>query len=231
MMRLAVVFREKQIPSDDHFDRHFYILDEYYRMAMETGCELVSVITGRDCEWLASVCDGLIIPGSAKPIDPKYYGEESIDPPQRVDEYAVEKKLIDLFLEQGKPILGICHGLQALNVFFGGTIAEINYAPHQDEEKFHPITLEKDSFVYDVFGKEEANVNSYHYWAIDKLAPNFRVVARSSKDGVIEAVEDRTRHVYATQWHPEQSFRRGDPVEREFFKNFVALCEAVKGQK
>ena len=225
MMRLAVVFREKQIPSDDHFDRHFYILDEYYRMAMETGCELVSVITGRDCEWLASVCDGLIIPGSAKDIDPKYYGEMPLDPPQRVDEYAVEAKLIDLFVKQGKPIFGICHGQQALNIFFGGTIAKINYPPHQDEEKYHPITVEKDSFVYDVFGKEEANVNSYHYWAIDKLAPNFRVVAKSRADGVIEAIEDRERKIFAIQWHPEQSFRRGDPIERKFFENFVALCK------
>ncbi|MBR5615829.1 MAG: gamma-glutamyl-gamma-aminobutyrate hydrolase family protein, partial [Clostridia bacterium] len=64
--------------------------------------------------------------------------------------------------------------------------------------------------------------------AIGKLAPNLKVVARCKTDGVIEAVEDKERGIYATQWHPEQSFRRGDPIERKFFENFVAICKGGK---
>lgn len=230
-MKIAIVFREKTIPGGGNFDHHFYILDEYYKMAIENGIELVGIMTGLDCEEICAACDGLILPGSAKAIDPKYYGGKPMDPPLAVDEYGLEAKIIGTFVKQGKPIFGICHGLQALNIFFGGDIAKINYDPHQDEEKYHAITVEKDSFVYDVFQSEDVNVNSYHHWAINKLAPNFRIVARNKADGVIEAVEDRERGVFATQWHPEQSFRRGDAIEKLFFKNFIAHCSSLSKTK
>lgn len=227
-MKIATLVREMDMPTPGAFSHRFYIMADYYDMALENGFELVGIMSGLDCEEICASCDGLIIPGSAKDIDPKYYGGAPMDPPQKIDEYALDAKLIDLFVKAGKPIFGVCGGHQDLNIYFGGDIAKIDYDPHQDEKKLHTITIEKDSFVYDVFGAEEAVVNSYHRWAINKLAPNLKVVARCKTDGVIEAVEDKERHVYATQWHPEQSFHTGCEIEKKFFQNFIKACADVK---
>lgn len=223
-MKIATLVREMDMPTPGAFSHRFYIMADYYDMAIEEGFELVGIMSGMDCEEICSLCDGLIVPGSGKDIDPKYYGGEPFDPPQKIDEYALDAKLIDIFVRQGKPVFGVCGGLQDLNIYFGGSIAKIDYDPHQDEKKRHTITVEPGSFVYDVFDSEEAVVNSYHRWAIDRLAPNLKVVARCKSDGVIEAVEDKERMIFATQWHPEQSYHTGDSIEKRFFSRFIKLC-------
>lgn len=223
-MKIATLLREMTMEKPGAFDHRFYIMADYYKMAMELGFELVGVMSGMDCEAICRECDGLIIPGSAKDIDPKYYGGEPLDPPQEIDEYALDAKLIDIFVKEGKPIFGICGGHQELNVYFGGNIYRIDYDQHQDEAKKHVIEIVDGSFVHDVFGKTEAVVNSYHRWAIGRLAPNLKVVARCKTDGVIEAVEDAERRIYATQWHPEQSYHVGDAIEKKFFESFLEKC-------
>ncbi|MBQ8416824.1 MAG: gamma-glutamyl-gamma-aminobutyrate hydrolase family protein [Clostridia bacterium] len=224
-MKIATLVREMHVePLDSIFSPRMYLSMDLYTMAKELDFELVAIISGQDCEEICKLCDGLIVPGSAKDIDPKYYGGEAMDPPQQIDEYALDAKVIDLFVKQGKPIFGICGGHQDLNIYFGGSISKIDYDPHQDENKYHEVIAEKDSFVYDVFGSTDILVNSHHGWAIDRLAPNLRVVARSKKDNVIDAVEDRERKIFATQWHPELSYRMGDPIEKKFFENFIRLC-------
>ena len=227
-MKIATLVREMDMPTPGAFSHRFYIMADYYDMAIENGFELVGIMSGMDPEEICASCDGLIVPGSGKGIDPKYYGGEPMDPPQKIDEYALDAKIIDIFVRAGKPIFGVCGGHQDLNIYFGGTIEKIDYDPHQDEKKYHTVTVEKDSFVYDVFEDTEAFVNSYHRWAIGKLAPNLKVVARCKSDGVIEAIEDKERHIFATQWHPEQSFHTGDPIEKKFFSNFIKLCAEVK---
>ena len=207
-------------------------------MAQELGVGLNALLNDCDPEPICNQCAGLLIPGSATDIDPSYYGGEPFDPPEPVDEYALDAKMLAYFLAQNKPILGICGGLQAINVFLGGTLKRV---PGGDpvhcgkvpmkmlqsdriDYPMHRIVIERDSFVYDVFGAESAMVNSYHNWCIDRLAPGLRVVARS-EDGVIEAVEWRERKIFATQWHPELSFLIGDPVEKQLFARFLRFCE------
>ena len=227
-MKIATLLREMDMEKPGAFSHRFYIMADYYDMAIQHGFELVGIMSGVDCEDICSACDGLIVPGSGKDIDPKYYGGTPLDPPQTIDEYALDAKLIDIFVKQGKPIFGVCGGHQDLNIYFGGDIVRIDYDPHQDEKKKHIIEIEPDSFVYDVFGSTEATVNSYHRWAIGKLAPNLSVVARCKSDGVIEAVEDKERYIYATQWHPEQSYHTGEEIEKKFFENFLIRCAEVK---
>ena len=103
-----------------------------------------------------------------------------------------------------------------------GTIKLVDDLPHHYDvgEKDHWIDITEGSFVQDVFGAPAAVVNSYHSWEIGRLAPELEVAARS-RDGVIEAVECRERNVFATQWHPEQSFHTGDPLEHKFIENFL----------
>ena len=207
----------------------FYIMKDYLDMAREEEIGLIAVLSEHECEKMAEICDGLIVPGSGTNIDPTYYGGTAFDPQSPVDEYRLDSKLIDAFVKAGKPIFGICGGLQAINVYFGGTLKELDdaVAHRRDEIKTHEISIERGSFVHDVFESERALVNCYHNWEINKLGRDLRIVARTD-DGVIEAIENKELRVYATQWHPEQSYHTGDPIEHKFFVNFIKACEMAK---
>lgn len=226
-MQLATLLRYCDVQKEGSaFNLRYYIPHDYEIMARKYGVGLSAIMTEYDLETVCDICDGLFIPGSATDIDPKYYGGTPLNPPQEIDEYALDSKVIEHFVRKGKPIFGICGGLQALNVYFGGTLVLVdNYKDHQDEHHRHEIDITPGSFVHDVFGSEKATVNSHHGWTLGKVAPEFTVVARTSADGVIEAIECKEKHIFATQWHPEQSFHTGDPIENTMFENFIRCCE------
>lgn len=178
--------------------------------------------------------DGVIITGGYD-VNPLVYGEE---PSQsqgftypEMDEY--DLMLIKIACELKKPILGICRGLQILNVAFGGTLyqdlAQIEgcYIKHVQSSKGdfagHSIEVKKDTLLYNIFG-EAALVNSFHHQAIKKLAPGFTVSA-NSKDGVIEAIEkNEGNFIVGVQWHPEMM--TGDNVNMlDIFKKLVEKAE------
>ncbi len=230
-MNIATVLRYEDHGTGNGWDYRYYIMQDYYIMAEKLGIGLVAIANTNDIEKVCDCCDGLIITGSATNVNPKYYGGEDI--PGIVDEYALDAALIKYFHEHGKPILGICGGHQALNVYFGGTLKKLDdFHGHLDksfERMRHYINIEPDSFVWDVYGSNRALVNCHHAWEIGKLAPNLRVVARTD-DGVIEAVENREEKIFATQWHPERVFHDEyeNPLDVKFLENFVALCKESK---
>lgn len=165
-----------------------------------------------DPEDLCRVCDGLVLPGSSKNVFPSYYGREQ-DPeaPYSVDEYATDKPIVEAFVKAGKPILGICGGIQVLNVLFGGTL--IQRLPGHNETR-HDICITPDSFLWNVYGKDVVEVNSYHGQNVDDVSPGFQVTART-KDGTVEAIEKG--NIVGVQWHPEVDF------EMDFFRTFVNM--------
>ena len=231
-MNIATILRYMDTEKAPFFEQRYYIMNDYKLMADKYGIGMMAIMSEQMINAAVSVCDGLLVPGSAANIDPSYYGGEPFDPPQPVDEYALDSKIIKAFYEAGKPIFGICGGHQALNVFFGGKMAKVPDLPnHKDAKSYtHMINIAEDSFVYDVFGKTRALVNSHHAWHTNVLAPDFKSVAWSD-DGIVEAIEYRKADIYATQWHPEQTYHRGaplDPVEQNFFVNFFARCEAKR---
>ena len=225
-MNIATLLRYVDMKREAVWDDRYYIMQDYLLLAEKFRVGMVAVMSEFDLERICRECDGLIVPGSASNIDPSYYGMQPFDPPEKVDEYALDSKVIRYFLDHRKPVFGVCGGHQALNVYFGGTLKLLDdKSRHHDAgEDAHVIDIAEGSFVYEVFQASSAVVNSYHNWEIGKLAPELSVAA-VSRDGVIEAVECRDRNVFATQWHPEQSFHRGDPVENQFFENFLKRCE------
>lgn len=209
----------------------------------------VSVIAAdsspEDLERMCAACDGLIIPGNKYNIDPRYYGGAPVTSLDPVDTHALDAKVIAHFDKAGKPILGICGGHQALNVFYGGTLARSKELRQNISEshrieslvadrygneipyRTHMVTIEKDSFMYDAYGSERVSVNSYHGMALDRLAPGFRVVARTD-DGIVEAIEWKEKKLFATQFHPELGWRMNNPKDLAIFENFFRLCEETK---
>ena len=132
------------------------------------------------------------------------------------------------------PIFGICKGMQAINVAFGGTLCQdigsqmkvclqhMQQAPRYNAT--HKITVEKDSFLEGVLGRE-AMVNSFHHQSIKTAASGFRVTARAD-DGVIEGIE-RTggSFICGVQWHPEMMAKFDDPQMLRLIERFVDQCK------
>lgn len=228
-MILGVLLRYGDKKQGGVWDQTFGMPWNYHKMAEKCGVTLCGIIRPEDAQKLCDVCDGLIVPGSGNDIFPQYYGGEPVATDGAVDEYAHDSKIIAMFVKAGKPIFGICQGIQTLNVFFGGSLKRVNVngshgLPREDQQQIHTIHIKKDSFVYDVFGKEQAKVNSHHGWGVDRLAEGFTVVA-TTDDGVVEAMENKERRIFATQWHPELNFSMGDPIEQKFFENFIKVCQ------
>ena len=163
-------------------------------------------------------CDGLLLAGGGD-MEPWRYGQENTASrglePQRDAE---ELELLERFVSQGKPVLGICRGLQVINVAFGGTLAQ-DVAGHGQAsgcDRFHRICG-----IPSPLGKVEI-VNSAHHQAIDRLGSGLTAV-QWSPDGIIEAVCHRTCPVWGVQWHPE---RMPPWMAADLMGRFLNLCES-----
>lgn len=221
-MKLAILPRYKDLKQEaNDFSRLHYVVNNHDIMARENGVGLCAILSPFEFEDICQVCDGLIIPGSSNPVNPSYYGQDPID--IVYDEFALDVKVIDYFVKNNKPILGICAGIQALNIYFGGDIGRIPAEKNHVYRSNHSIIIEKDSFVYDAYKSETATVNSYHVMHLEKLGEGLRVVARS-EEGIIEAVENKEKRIFGTQWHPERSYHNDDPFGKVIFENFLKHC-------
>jgi len=212
-----------------HWNDRFWIGLDYIKMSERFGVGMMAIMNGNNLDEIASVCDGLIIPGSATNIDPKYYNCTMDDVKLGYDEYKLDAQIMDTFLRQKKPIFGICGGHQVMNIFLGGTIKRLDDPQnHCDQEtKTHEISIKKGSFVYDVHGSEKATVNNYHGWELGRLSDKLEVVATTA-DGVAEAVENKALRLFATQYHPELCFHTGNETEAKYFENFFKICGECK---
>ncbi len=190
-------------------------------------------------EWL----DGLVMHGGAD-VWPGSYGEEPLHEAWHGDRVRdlYDTALVEAFQKVGKPIFGICRGLQLLNVAHGGTLYQdiSTQRPgalvHRDAVKYdhnyHEIDVVPGSRMAQMYpGTQRGLVNSIHHQAIKDLAPGFEVEAWSNPDGVIEAIRRKTdagqSYVAAVQWHPE--FRKPDsetmddaPILQDFLMAVVA---------
>ena len=152
--------------------------------------------------------DGLVLVGGAD-IPPDAYGQQPhetvrIMPKQR---YNFERQFIPAWLSSGKPILGICLGMQFANVVSGGSL--IQDIPSQvgtevaHRRKYHDVRIEPDNLLAKLLGQKEAKVYSNHHQAVDKLGKRLKIIAKAD-DGVVEALErvDGGFGLFV-QWHPE----------------------------
>ena len=153
-----------------------------------------------------STCDALILPGGSD-ITPGFYGQEKhgsrgID--TELD--LLQIQALEFFIRTGKPVLGICKGMQLINVYFGGTLIQDlpNSAEHQQEEGdlMHPSYITEDCILSELYGREFI-INSNHHQAADKLGQNLKIV-QMSHDGVVEAFYHQKYPIFGVQWHPER---------------------------
>lgn len=158
--------------------------------------------------------DGLLVAGGVD-VDPASYGESPHAETKGASSLrdACELALLGCALERGMPLLGICRGMQLINVWAGGTL--IQHLPEHSSQAHlvtpgsfagseHSVRLEQGSLIAEILGADRISVNSHHHQAIDRLGDGLCVSARCETDGVIEAVEP-TASAFAlgVQWHPE----------------------------
>lgn len=152
--------------------------------------------------------DGLVLIGGDD-IPPSAYGQEPHETVKPLPEqrYESERRLIALWLASGKPVLGVCLGMQFTNVVSGGTL--IQDIPSQvgtkiDHRKYHTVQIKPDSSLAKILAAQETSVFSNHHQAVKDMGKGLKVIAHS-EDGVIEALEraDGGFGLFV-QWHPEQ---------------------------
>lgn len=194
----------------------------------------------RIAKLLAST-QGVLLPGSRFDVDPERFGEPRLPEcgPSDPSRTAVDELLLQDAFNLRKPVLAICHGVQTVNVWLGGTLIQdiptlvkdaVNHAPGRDVVVAHPVAITPGSHLEALVmqsGKTRDldHVNSSHHQALDRLGDRLTVSATSPADGIIEAVELQSsdHFVIGVQWHPERTFT-SKPLSRALFHAFVTAA-------
>ena len=207
----------------------------YHERITEAGGVPMMALSPNCVEEYAELADGLLLSGG-KDVEPALYGREKkfenvVTDPKR-DE--LEWALIKAFAEKGKPIFGICRGLQTMSTYFGGTLYQdipSELGGNHSGGVNHDLKIGKGSILGHLFG-ESMVINSYHHQAIENLAPGFVATAWSDAGGneIVEAIEHEVLPYWAVQWHPESmSGKTTNPVEcvdsLPMFVYFVEQCK------
>jgi putative glutamine amidotransferase len=199
---------------------------------------------------IAQSCDGVLLPGSNADVDPAKFRQPASPHTAAADvrREEVDFLLLDDAYARRKPVLGICYGLQSLNVYCQGSLIQHipDFLPETARNKVdheagknvaiaHTVEIERDSKLGKLLGnsvpvngggsKMIVSVNSSHHQSADAIGENLRVVARCPADGIIEALEGTSPDhlVVAVQWHPERSDL--DEHSRAIFRALVKAAE------
>ncbi|HEX6879107.1 MAG TPA: gamma-glutamyl-gamma-aminobutyrate hydrolase family protein, partial [Terriglobales bacterium] len=232
------------IPNSDpkYADR---VMPQYRRAVEQSGGEAVDIpitATPPDIAQLIKTCDGVLLPGSPADVDPQKYGVAERDPrtnPMDKPRDDADELLIQDAHNMRKPVLGICYGMQSLNVWRTGTLRQhlqtcVRHTRPEGAPSSmyiaHPVVVEAGTrlaqivapTIHQEHGSPKITVNSSHHQAVAMPGDGLIVSAVCPEDGTIEAFEGAApdHFVVGVQWHPERSFD-DDEYSKAIFKAFV----------
>ena len=182
-------------------------------------------------------CSGLILTGGVD-IYPEIFCDW--DTPETKGTYVPERdgfemNLLERALKHNKPVLGICRGLQLINVFFRGSLIfdleEIRHVNHRkisdNEDRLHDINIFDGTLLKEILADDKVQVNSSHHQSVDRLGEGLMTSAKSP-DGVVEALEfaDKSNKSFmiAVQYHPERFLNYESPATKNLLERFVNEC-------
>jgi putative glutamine amidotransferase len=214
--------------------------NDYIRALVAAGLRPEEIVVLRPGDSIPGPFDGVVI-GGGDDVDPVRYGREILEGANVAVDHGRDSVDFPVFEEAWRsavPVLGICRGLQVVNVARGGTLVQDltlerpsdveHQFPKRENERHHPVRVEPDTLLGRIAGSPEIEVNSRHHQAIDHPAGGL-VVSATAPDGVIEAVEGRDgRWLVAVQWHPENL--TDDEVSQNLFREFVSEVRSRKAR-
>jgi putative glutamine amidotransferase len=238
------------LPKSDADKYNQRSLPQYLDAIKQAGGEPVVIEldwTNAEIARAAAQCDGICLPGSPADVDPEKYGASRDSRTAAADPARdnVDELLLQDAYNMKKPILGICYGIQSLNVWRTGTLVQhiesalgTNHEAGRAVERAHQVEIDPKSWTLGGIaahslekqpsGELRGWVNSSHHQSVEKAGDGLEVIARS-EDGTIEAVESTARDhfVLGVQWHPERGFE-SDALSQAIFREFI---EAAKQRR
>lgn len=226
------------MPLYDAKRKSYWMLPGYMQSLEAEGAIVLMPSLGSDEEGLdyfIDSCDGFLLTGG-QDVDPTlYHMEKSL----QCGEISEKRDWLDRYVllravEKNKAVLGICRGVQLMNVVYGGTLYQdlpTEYASkieHHMEPPYdravHQVFLQENTPLKELLQKEQLPVNSYHHQAVRELSPAFEVMA-VSEDGLTEGIfmPDKA-YVWGVQWHPELSYQTSED-SRWILRAFVKAAE------
>jgi putative glutamine amidotransferase len=201
----------------DNPEKHQYYLDWLREVE---NVEVITLSAQDNNLSEMGACDGLVLSGG-RDIHPKYYGSKNLDYKGAPEYYSEQRDDFEIAaFKQAKdedlPILGICRGLQLINVICNGSLIQSlddfsgskNHLGNPD--KIHSVSIQPGTLLYDIVGHQDGEVNSAHHQAIDRLGEGLLINSLAA-DGTIEGIEWQQKSgrpfMLAIQWHPERMFR------------------------
>lgn len=186
----------------------------------------------------ADRCTGVVLSGGDEDIHPSFYHKPEYLPfchetDERRDEF--EWKLLERLDANRQPLLGICRGLQLVNVFFGGSLipdipsfGKYNHSKFAERDRYHTLSIDNDSLLYKITNSVEGKINSAHHQSAGMIGRGL-VANCFSPDGVVEGVErirtDDNQFLMLVQWHPERMTDLTSPFSKNIKLAFLEACQ------
>ena len=225
--------QQEHMPAQRH-----QLSDSYIKAIAQAGGIPVVIPCCEDAELMKALVDrldGVLLSGGGD-VDPTLFGQRAtghlgtVTPRRDAAELTIAKYVIE---ETDKPVLGICRGIQVMNVAMGGTL----HIDLPDAGKLchsltmytrnmvsHTVEIKDNTHLAAAYGSGQQMVNSFHHQAVDTAAPGFVITAKSTDDDVVEAMEmPGERFIVGVQWHPEELIAREEA--RNLFRSFVQAAK------
>ncbi|MFZ0137756.1 MAG: gamma-glutamyl-gamma-aminobutyrate hydrolase family protein [Candidatus Sulfotelmatobacter sp.] len=242
------------IPMPHSMDREYAerAIPQYESAIEQAGGEPVRITLNQTSAEIMKIevlkimesCDAVLLPGSKADVDPSKFSAQRSPHTAAADPRrdAVDELLLQDAYNRRKPILGICYGLQSLNVYRAGSLIQhipdflsedvrtkVNHEAGRTVAIAHSVEIEKDSQLGEILGAREKRavaVNSSHHQSADIIGNGLRIAARCPDDGIIEALEGTApdHFVLAVQWHPERSIDQDEP-SRAIFRALIKAAQ------